>query len=88
MVKSEHDLTPACLSDACWEGGVRVGSAVGEIGADGQDYTGLKYSADSEVEPARKAERRRIKKRDMERNHIFSFGKHKAKETTVLLFTV
>lgn len=53
MVKTnqhEHDLTPAGLSDACWEGGVRVGSAVGEIGADGQDYTGLKYSADSEGE--------------------------------------
>lgn len=67
MVKTErpeHDLTPAWLSDACWEGGVCVGSAVGEIGADGQDYTGLKYSADSEVEPARKAERERIKARN------------------------
>lgn len=67
VVKSgqpKHDLTPAWLSDACWEGGVSVGSAVGEIGADGQDYTGLKYSADSEWEPARKAEREIIKERE------------------------
>lgn len=67
MVKAErpeYDLTPAWFSDACWEGGVRVGSAVGEIGADGQDYTGLKYSADSDVEQARKAERERIKARN------------------------
>lgn len=68
MVKTDrpenNDLTPAWLSDACWEGGACVGSAVGEIAADGQDYTGLKYSADSEGEPARKAERERIKERE------------------------
>lgn len=90
--RPEHVLPPAWLSDACWEGGVCVGSAVGEIGADGQDYTGLKYSADSEVERARKAQRERIKERN-ERNHIVSLSKLKiskksAKESVNLHFTI